>query len=90
MKKFNNKVLLMQNNTTDNMIDKISLSDISYIKIGDYQILYEELFLHGVDDEDIVNNVEIDVTETENVQVMRMLKNNGKYYFYPLCDLYFE
>lgn len=81
-------VILVQNDTMDNFIDKINVKDIQYIKIGDWQVLYEELELHGVPDEDIVNEFVLDVTE--DVQVMRILMNDGKYHFYPLCDLYFE
>ena len=84
-------VILMQNNTMDNFIDKLDLNDVQYIKIGDYQILYEECELHGVQKEDMVI---VDLPEvpslSEDIQAMRVLKNDGKYYFYPLCDLYFE
>lgn len=81
-------VILVQNDTMDNFIDKINVKDIQYIKIGDWHVLYEECELHGVDDEDIINEFIVDVTE--DVQVMRILMNDGKYHFYPLCDLYFE
>lgn len=81
-------VIMVESNTMDNFIDKLDLNDVQYIKIGDWQVLYEECSLHGVDDEDIINMFVLDVTE--DVQVMRVLKNDGKYYFYPICDLYFE
>lgn len=84
-------VILMQNDTMDSYVDKINVKDIQYIKIGDFNILYEECELHGVQREDIVT---VDLPEipslSEDVQVMRILMNDGKYYFYPLCDLYFE
>jgi hypothetical protein len=84
-------VILIQKDTMDSYIDKVNVEDVQYIKTGDYQILYEECELHDVQKEDIVI---VDLPEvsdlSEDIQATRMLKNDGKYYFYPLCDLYFE
>lgn len=84
-------IIFIKNNTMDSFIAKENIQDVQYIETGDYQILYEECELHDVEKEDIVIVDLPEVTDlSEDIQVMRVLKSNGKYYFYPLCDLYFE